>query len=337
MVCVLVKIIHYAIILNDKIMKIYSVGTAALDIFFIFDNINFFKNLKEKNDVNEYFVDIGGGGLNFAYNFQKLGLDSIAVVKIGNDFIGRIIKDKIKEKKIKAQIVTTKGDSSFSFIFLNKINGKKYIFTYRGDEIFKINDIPINSKNSYYISTGKTPVNTWKKIIIELKNHNNYLGINPSKYFLNNLKSVNYLRGIDFLNINFEEALIILKKNKKNKIEFLKNFRDYLNFIDYILITDSNHGAWLITKNKIYHSNVYRGVRIIDTTGAGDSFGSTIFAYLIKFKFKEDEEKLKLALKYATFTTIYNLTKIGAQTGILSISQLNKMKNKKLKIITYSL
>jgi fructokinase len=319
-------------------MKVYSIGTATLDIFFIVDNFNFLKKLKEKNDIEGYFIDIGGGGLNFAYNFQKLGLDSIAVIKLGNDFLGRVIRKRIEEKNIKAHIITTKGNSTLSFILLNKTNGKKYIFTHRGDEIFKVKDIPITHNNAYYIATGRTNINVWKKITANLKENNNFVGVNPSRYFLKNINNLSYFQNIDFLNINFDEASIILgNNNQMTKIDFLRKLKKHLDFIKYILVTDGNRGAWFLTKDKIFHSSIYKKLKVVDTTGAGDSFGSTVFAYLVKNKFKEDENLFKLALKSATFTTAYNLTKIGAQTGILSINELKKMENKKLKIHIYRL
>ncbi|MCS7184236.1 MAG: carbohydrate kinase family protein [Patescibacteria group bacterium] len=315
-------------------MKIYSIGTASLDIFFIFDNFNFLKNLKEKNDVENYFVDIGGGGLNFAYNFQKLNLDSTAIVKLGNDFIGKIIRKKIEEKKIKAHIIKSRGNSTISFIFLGK-DGKKYIFTHRGDEIFKEKDIPIFNNSAYYLATGKTPVSLWLKIFNKLKRANNFVGVNPSGYFLRNFKKFSNFKNIDFLSINFQESILILKKKKlknKDKINFLKELRKKLFFIKYLLVTDGQNGAWFLTENKIYHSDIYEKIKIIDTTGAGDSFGSTVFALLVKNKLNFREDEIKLILKYAAINTAYNLNKIGSQTGLLSWRKLKTYKKIKLEV-----
>ena len=317
-------------------MKIYAIGTATLDIFFVSNNLDFLKNLKEKNDIEGYFVDIGGGGLNFAYNFKKLGLDSTAIVKIGNDFVSKVIKKRIEEKGIKAHVITTRGNSSISFIFLNKTNGKKYIFTHRGDENFTFKDLPITKNNAYYISTGRTNINTWLKFFRHLKENNNFVGVNPSKYFLKNTRKIDCFNNIDFLNINYEEALLIINRNFK-KIDLLKELRRKLNSVKYLLITDGSNGAWFLTRNNIYHSTIYEKLKVVDTTGAGDSFGSTVFAFLVKNKFKEEETVFKIALKYATFTTAHNLTKIGAQTGLLSLKELRKLKNKELKIIIYRL
>ncbi|GIW66871.1 MAG: ribokinase [Candidatus Parcubacteria bacterium] len=319
-------------------MKIYSIGTATLDVFFIINNLNMLKKLKEKNDVDKCLVDIGGGGLNFAYTFQKLGLDSTAVIKLGNDFIGKFIKKIIEEKKIKTHIITTKGNSSLSFIFLSK-TGKKYIFTHRANEIFKAKDIPFIYNKSYYISTGKTPVNEWLKIISVLKQKNNFIGINPSKYFLISLKQKkNKFPLVDFLNINFYEAQLIMgyKSSYPDKIYFLRKLKEKLDFLNYILVTDGNNGSWLL-KDKIYHCEAYKKMKVLDTTGAGDCFGSTFFGLLIKNNFKDSENELKEYLKYATINTAYNLSKIGAQTGILSWIELKKYKNENLKIKIFKL
>jgi sugar/nucleoside kinase (ribokinase family) len=325
-------------------MKIFSIGTATLDIFFIFNNLNFFKKnklLKEKNEVQGYFVDIGGGGLNFAYNFLKLNLKAIAIIKIGNDFIGKVIQHKIQEKKIKCHLIKTQGNSSLSFIFLNGQNGQKYVFTYRGNEIFSLKDIPIDTNSAYYIATGNTPFEIWLKIFNKLKAKSNFIGINPSRFFLENLKKLSYLKDVDFLNMNWEEAKIILGSKKiKNDLDLINQIKNKLNFLKYILITQGIEGAWFIDvfKNKVYHSPIYKKIKVVDTTGAGDSFGSTVYAWLVKNKFLVNDQNIKLALKLATINTAYNLKKIGAQTGLLSLKELQKIaQDVNLKIKTFSL
>ncbi|GIW65667.1 MAG: hypothetical protein KatS3mg094_186 [Candidatus Parcubacteria bacterium] len=320
-------------------MKIYSIGTATLDIYFIFDDLRFyFKNISEKNDVKEYFADIGGGGLNFAYNFLKLNLDSTAIIKLGNDFISKFIKKVIEEKKIKSHIIYTRGNSSLSFIFLDKL-GNKYIFTHRGDEIFKLKEIPITQNNVYYVSTGQTSPQKWLKVFHLLKQNKNFIGVNPSKNFLFNLRGLKYFDFIDFLNINFYEANLMIKYRvtNENKLNFLRTFRRKLNWIKYILITEDKNGSWLLTQDKIYHCETYKKLKIVDTTGAGDCFGSTFLGLLVKNNFDNSENKLKLYLKYATINTAFNLSKIGAQTGIIPLNKLEKYKNEKLKIKIFSL
>jgi len=322
--------------------KVYSIGTATLDIFFTFDNLNFFydqKYLKEKNEAKSCFVDIGGGGLNFAYVFKKLGLKTQAIVKIGDDFVGKIIKKKVQEKNIPCNFVLTKGKSTLSFIFLDK-KGNKYIFTYRGQEIFKEKDIQIDSDAAYYIAPGKTSINVWNKIIKKLKNKDNIVGINPSSFFLtqdfNIVKQI--LNEVDFLVLNVEEMkLFISNKIKINKdkidINLIKTFRKLIFMPKVIIITAGFKGSWILFRENIYFSEAYHKFKVIDTTGAGDSYGSTLFGFMVKKDFNIDENYLKKIAKYASINTASNLTKIGSQTGILSESHLKKFKYSKIKIL----
>ena len=265
-------------------MKIYSIGTATLDVFFIFDNLLFLKNsnlLKEKNEVKNIFIDIGGGGLNFAYNFQNLGLDSTAIIKLGNDFIGRIIKKRIEEKNINCVIRYTKGNSALSFIFISK-KGEKYIFTYRGAEIFNKNDIIYDKNSAYLISTGNTPLSTWVYVVNKLKKNNNILGIVPSKYFLSKKEAQEILKRTNFFTLNLEEAKTLLKIKEENELMIAQKLKNKFPNNDIILLTLGEKGSILITKSNIYHCGVFKKLKIIDTTGAGDSYASTFFGILLK-------------------------------------------------------
>lgn len=318
-------------------MKIYSIGSATLDIFFIFDNLDFLKNPKlisEKNQVPEIFVDIGGGALNTTYTFKNLNLDAEAIIKLGNDFIGKMIAHKIDEKRIPVKIIKTKGFSTFSVIFLNKNNGDKRIFVYRGNEIFNEKDIPIFTDAIYFITTGNTPSNIWKNIIEKLKKKNNFIGIVPSRNLISKKIAKYILNLCNFVVFNEEEAKIFLSKYYRNFS--IKDLFTLLSKVlpnpSFKLITFGEKGANLIYKDKIYFVEAFKKYKIVDTTGAGDCFSSTLFAYIVKNLNNINEEKIKLALKLASINSAHNLKEIGAQTGILKEKELLKYKNYNLKI-----
>lgn len=318
-------------------MKIYSLGSATLDIFFIFENLNFLKNpnlIAEKNTVPEVFIDIGGGGLNSAFNFKNLGLETEAIIKLGKDFIGQMIEEKIRSKNISAKIIKTNGLSTFSLIFLNKNNGEKRIFVYRGAEIFNKKDIPLFSYSAYFLITGNTPLNVWLEAVRKIKRKNNFIGIIPSKNFLSKEVSRNILKLCNFISFNEEEAKFFLKKNFKSFNE--KKLFYYLNKTlpqpEFKVITLGKKGAGLIYKNKLYRVEAFKKFKTVDTTGAGDCFTSTLFAFLIKNLNKINETNIKLALKLASINSAHNLKEIGAQTGIMKEKNLLKYRNSKLKI-----
>jgi sugar/nucleoside kinase (ribokinase family) len=315
-------------------MKVYSIGTATLDVFFIFDDLVFLRNpnfLKEKNEVKNIFIDIGGGGLNFAYNFKNLGLNSTAIIKLGKDFVGKIIKNRIDEKNIDCIIRYTKGNSALSFIFLSK-KGEKYIFTYRGAEVFDKKDIIYDRNSAYLISTGNTSLETWLYVVNKLKKNNNIIGIVPSKYFLSKKEAIEILNKINFFTLNLEEAKILLKTKENDKIIIAKKLKDNFEKTDIILLTLGEKGTILIKKENIYFSEAYRKFKTIDTTGAGDSYASTFFAILLRNNWRLEENVLFLALKLSAVNVAYNLREIGAQTGLLKEKDLIKFKNISLNI-----
>jgi sugar/nucleoside kinase (ribokinase family) len=315
-------------------MKVYSIGTATLDVFFIFDDLVFLRNpnfLKEKNEVKNIFIDIGGGGLNFAYNFKNLGLNSTAIIKLGKDFVGKIIKNRIDEKNIDCIIRYTKGNSALSFIFLSK-KGEKYIFTYRGAEVFDKKDIIYDRNSAYLISTGNTSLETWLYVVNKLKKNNNIIGIVPSKYFLSKKEAIEILNKINFFTLNLEEAKILLKTKENDKIIIAKKLKDNFEKTDIILLTLGEKGTILIKKENIYFSEAYRKFKTIDTTGAGDSYASTFFAILLKNNWRLEENVLFLGLKLSAVNVAYNLREIGAQTGLLKEKDLIKFKNISLNI-----
>lgn len=320
-------------------MKIICIGTAALDIFFIFKNLIFFKTpslIKEKNNVSEILIDIGGGGLNSAFNLKNLNAEVETIVKLGNDFIGKIIEKKIEEKEIPAKILKIKGNSTLSVIFLNKNSGEKYIFTYRGEEIFEKKDIPQYKNSAYLISTGVTPIKVWGDIISLLKKHNNFVGILPSKYFLKNKTSKEILKKCDFIVVNEEEAKLILGKNE-NLLYFLREFNELFENVLIKIITFGKTGAFLIFKNKVIFVESLKRVKVVDTTGAGDCFASTAFGFVIEKLENLNEKVLVDILKLASINTAYNLREIGAQTGLLKKGKLLKLKNIFIKYKIYEL
>lgn len=312
---------------------IYSLGTASLDIFFIFKKrkkINF--NLGDKIEPDDFFIDIGGGALNSSFNFKNLGFKSKAIIKLGNDFIGKVIKKRIEEKNIDANIINFKGNSTLSFILLFPPN--QIIFTHRGETKFKNSDIIFDKEKKYFIFTGNTEPAIWSKIIKKLKKFNNFIGINPSKNFLKNKMAVNILNIVDFVNFNKSEAEILLKRKIGDNLKLARAIKKTLKKPKFISITLGNKGAILIT-NKIYLAPILK-LKVIDTTGAGDSYSSTLFAYLINKEL--NDEYIKESIKKAIINTTCNLKNIGAQTGLLNKNKLEKISKKiNLKIKIYSL
>ncbi|MGC8982105.1 MAG: PfkB family carbohydrate kinase, partial [Minisyncoccia bacterium] len=121
-----------------------------------------------------------------------------------------------------------------------------------------------------------------------------------------------------------DEAKMLLNKNFDG-IDLCKKIREVLKDVDFISITFGQKGCSLITKDKIFLAPILKR-KIVDTTGAGDSFSTTLFSYLLSKNL--DEDYIKESIKKAIINTTYNLKSIGAQTGLLKKQKLEKLSKK---------
>ena len=80
-----------------------------------------------------------------------------------------------------------------------------------------------------------------------------------------------------------------------------------------VIITNDKAGVWAFDGQELLYQKALKVKKIIDTTGVGDAFGSTLTASLIK----------KLPLAKAMFLAASQaaniLTQQGAQNGLLDL------------------
>ncbi|MEK7496382.1 MAG: PfkB family carbohydrate kinase, partial [Patescibacteria group bacterium] len=87
------------------------------------------------------------------------------------------------------------------------------------------------------------------------------------------------------------------------------------------LITDGANGAYYMNQTAIYHQSAFK-VNPVNTTGAGDAFGSGFLAGFINSN-SNAKTALHLGMLNATAVIMHN----GAQKGLLTKSELLKLKS----------
>ena len=94
-----------------------------------------------------------------------------------------------------------------------------------------------------------------------------------------------------------------------------------------IVVTDGSNGVYVATKKEIlFHPSIK--TKVIDTVGAGDSFGSCFAASLAQKYSIED------ALLYGLINSSSVISKTGAQTGLLTFDEIkNKAKQIDKKLL----
>ena len=119
--------------------------------------------------------------------------------------------------------------------------------------------------------------------------------------------------------MNKEEAELLTKHKGSIKELLIELYK--LTKSEYIVVTNGSWGAMALYNNKFYYVPAKK-LRVVDSTGAGDSFAST-FTAMINQGFPI-EEALRIAIINAESVIMH----IGAKNGLLRMNDLLKRAKK---------
>lgn len=317
--------------------QITVIGGAVYDIMFYADNALFLDNkqdvLRQKLVAFEYGAKIysdkvylvnGGSGANVAVSFANFGLKTQLLCRLGHDFLGHDIVANLKAKKVSTKLIQFdhKHQTGLSFVANVGKDNEHVIFAYRGANDYL--DLHIDRINTPFVYLTSLPKNYTKQmdhLFNKVAKKKIKLAWNPGTYQLQlpTKKLKEYLTHTHVLIVNRDEALEILAKHQvKNNIkDLLKHLHKFGQQIT--VITDGAKGSYAFNGEKIFFQAVKK-VKTLNTTGAGDAFGSGFVSALIKY------HDLKKALALGSYNSAAVVSKIGAQTGLLHLSDLKKYK-----------
>ncbi len=345
-------------IFNFNNFDVVSIGSVTLDIFIPYDKVVSFNHhdyfsleLGDKILIKKFYEDLGGGSSNVALAFKLLNLNSSFVSKVGDDFNGKKILSLIKKYNLNFSGKIVKGNSAFSIILEGK--NDRSIIVYKGVVEDPLKNIVLPKSNFYYFtSPSKDGFKTYIEYFKSLKrNYKNYksskkydfkIVFNPSSYITNLGLNNKFLKELlyysDIVILNKDELFSLYSKNKNktksNTKSLKKNFKveeEIVNIIhslntDIVVVTDGKNDIFVSCKstNEKYFVTPFK-VKVKDSTGAGDAFGSTFAAILYK---KQD---LLEAVKFALLNSQNVIKYFGAKKGLLSLKELEE-KSKKVKL-----
>lgn len=322
---------------------VITVGSSTIDVFARTEKSDLIsfqtRNPREKESFLAYPVGTkiliedlefttGGGGTNTAWAFSKLGLNTAYCGKIGNDEHGEMILRALKKEKIDFIGSRARAMTGYSII-LDSIAHDRTILTYKGsNNDFKFSEISKKSlvANWFYLcAMVDESFKELEKVVKFAKKNGIKVMFNPSSYLAE--KGIEYLRnvliGTDILVMNREEARYLVGNHEIDVL--LKLLKDLLG-TSIVIITDGPNGVFVLDENYSYFGKPH-GVKPVETTGAGDAFGSTFLAGLIK---KND---IEFAIRLAVTNAESVITHHGAKNNLLDWNQIIRMMKKRPVII----
>jgi sugar/nucleoside kinase (ribokinase family) len=269
----------------------------------------------------------GGGASNAAVTFARFGLKTACVSRIGNDLGGREILAEMKREKIDATgvQVDSKEHSAYSVILLAG-SGHRAILVHRGAaRELDAARIPWGKLrgNWLYLTSVGGDAKTLRAIFGQAKKSLARIAWNPgnAELDLGLERLLPWLMQTDVLILNRQEAAQLAACSPRDLGRILNKLGPIPR--QSLVLTDGAHGAYAHLRGATWHSPALKG-KTINTTGAGDAFGSAFVAAIIK------HGDAVMGLKTATLNAHGVVTHMGAKAGILAAfpgkSSLSKAK-----------
>ena len=318
--------------------KITTIGGATRDIMFYTDEMVLLDNkkdlLRQKLIAFEYgaklyskdvYLTYGGGGANTAISLASLGIKTQTILSLGLGSVGDNIIKNLKKVGVSIKLIQrSRLNTGTSFIINVGQNKEHVIFAYRGanSEIDLSKKVVQRIKTSwiYLTSLSNNFIPKLNNIFAHSIKKDISIAWNPGvdQLKLGLKKLSKYLKKTTVLIVNRDEALELLYSiNKKTKNNIKTNIKSLHKYGHYLtVITDGPNGAYIYDGQKIYYEAALKR-KGINTTGAGDAFGSTLIAGIIKYNWH-----LKKALHLAILNSNAVIMKIGAQEGLLKKKKL---------------
>lgn len=232
--------------------------------------------------INDLQFHMGGGGTNVLATFAQQGLKSAYIGKIGKDTHGHLVFDWLKKNKI-TFLGQVGGQTGYSVILDSQADDRT-ILNFRGSnndlEFSKIPQHELTTKWFYGCAMLGESYKTLVKLFAFMHNHGVKTAFNPNTIMVEKgiEKLALLLKHTDVLIINTEEAQMLVGVGDTQSLA--TRLQKYGPSI--VAITQGKEGVMIQNNSESFHIAPTRGIKVVETTGAGDAFASGLIAGLIQ-------------------------------------------------------
>lgn len=290
---------------------------------------------KENQDFRK---NPGGAPANVAVALSRLGVNVDFISKVGKDFFGKYLKNKLARENVNTKNVflTNKAKTGITFVTFDEEGDRSFDFYVKSsaDSLLKKEEVDENlfKENDFFhfgsISLIEESARSATKYAIKLAEENNLIiSFDPNlRFSLWSKKDdakdqvVSVLDKCDILKVSREELEFISGQNDIEKgLEFIKSNYN----ISLIFITVGGKGAYFY-KNNLGHVPGNE-VDVVDTIGAGDSFLAAVLYNINKLDKSLDElsdDILEEITEFANLAASLTVTQRGAMSGMPTLKNI---------------
>ncbi len=321
---------------SSKPFDILTIGESLRDTFYMLDEASVSCTLKkehcqlcleyaEKIPVREVIkAHAAGNAANAAVASARLGLRTATVTWIGHDAEGRDIHTTLDQEKVNHDYIQVDHKYPTNEAAILSFQGEKTQLVHFQPRNYKMPTLP-ESRCIYYSAMGNNFGTFDRELISYLKKHKLFFTFQPgTTHVRKGLKAIKpFLPYTDLLIVNKDEAHQIFMDGERTILNLLETFRRY--GVRTVVITDGKNGAYAFDGKTQWHMPVFP-VKSIESTGAGDSFASTMTVALLK------DLDLPTSLRWGTANAASVVQHIGPQSGLLTSEHIKNMLSRFSKI-----
>jgi len=273
--------------------------------------------LGSKIDVEDIVYTTGGGGTNVAATFAKQGFKTAFCGSIGVDAAALEIIRELKHFKVDTRFIVKKKERHTNHsVVISNTESDRTILVYRGaSDLLGEKDIPwkkIKTKWIYLAPLGGLLCDMFADLVSFAYENKIKIAVNMSKQQLALPKEQleNILQKVDILFFNQEEASFLTEISFEKENEIFKKIDEICPGI--AVMTKGGEGVVVSDGEYLYSALPHEDRKIVDTTGAGDSFASGFLSDYIRH-----DGDIEKAIQLGLANSEANLSQVGAKTGLL--------------------
>lgn len=294
---------------------------------------------------------VGGGALNTAVSFTRLGFNAYPIVKLGTDAESSFLLKELQKENVHTDYIYQDETLSTGISFIiPSPSGNRAVLVYRGASThLNSEEIPYESiKNAsalYVASLNDQAANLLPQLAKFAHESKITLIVNPgtSQLTTQSASLLKVLSYISILILNAHEAHLLMRHMTEKKMSSLHTqalpndhilFREPLekgsahHLVDFfslilakgpniVIVTNGKDGVYATDGNTIFfHPSI--ATTVVSTIGAGDAFGSAFCAHFLK------NHSLANALQAGSLNSAAALESVGATTSLLTAAKLEK-------------
>ena len=286
------------------------------------------------NGETNYLKCPGGAPANVAVAISRLGGDSAFFGRVGQDPLGRFMKQVLQDEGVDTHYMLLDKDHRTSTVIVDLDDQGERSFTFMvkpsADQFLQPQDVPAFQEGEWLhvcsIALANEPSrSTTLAAMKAIKAAGGYVSFDP------NLREEVWLNPADLKPVVLQAvALADVVKFSDDELLFLTEKADLQTALSWlneqynlplVVITQGKKGALVIHNNE-QQLVTGKPVNPVDTTGAGDAFVGGLLAGLVASDNWQDSENLLSIIRQANACGALATTAKGAMTALPTATQL---------------